>query len=180
MAQRIDAVVQGEQRLVTQKVTASTGTMTIAALPKVFLYDGAVQASVKTGAASATQTLDSTAGMLAGDSLWFADTTGGVARVINSITDETTVVLTATITTLEGDSVRRYPHADWHSATPTGFDAGAAATVNIWHNVNTASPVFLRPGVYLVVFEFTATASSDSIARKYRQSSALAVLPRAV
>ena len=70
--------------------------------------------TVTTGAASATQTVGSTAGMRPGDVLQFVTATTGVPiggtvalslRTVSSITSATVVVLTATITTVTGDLV---------------------------------------------------------------------------
>jgi hypothetical protein len=70
--------------------------------------------TVTSGAASATQTVGSTAGMKVGDVLQFVTTTTGIPiggslagslRAISSITNATTVVLAATITTVTGDLV---------------------------------------------------------------------------
>jgi len=70
--------------------------------------------TVTTGAASATQVVGSTAGMKAGDVIQFVTATTGVPiggttaaslRTISSITNATTVVLAATITTVTGDLV---------------------------------------------------------------------------
>lgn len=75
------------------------------------------QTTVTTGASSATQTVGSTAGMRAGDILWFATT--AAARTVSSITNATTVVLTATISTTTAETV-----------TNTTLPAGAGANAN--------------------------------------------------
>ncbi len=62
-----------------------------------------VNTTVTTGAPSATQTVGSTAGMAAGDVLYFGTT--AVSRIVSSITNATTVVLTATISTTTGETV---------------------------------------------------------------------------
>lgn len=65
--------------------------------------------TVTTGAASATQTVGSTAGMQPGDSIQFTTPTGTAggtsvgARIVSSVTSSTVVVLTLTITTTTGD-----------------------------------------------------------------------------
>lgn len=61
--------------------------------------------TVGTGAASATQTLASTLGIVAGNTLYFA--TAGVFRTVLSVTNSTTLVLTATVTTTTGEAVSR-------------------------------------------------------------------------
>ena len=61
------------------------------------------QTTVTTGASSATQTVGSTAGMVAGDILWFGVT--AAARTISSVTSATVVVLTATISTTTAETV---------------------------------------------------------------------------
>jgi hypothetical protein len=64
-----------------------------------------VNTTVTTGASSATQTVGSTAGMAPGDTLYFATT--AASRVVSSITDATTVVLTATISTTTAEAVTK-------------------------------------------------------------------------
>lgn len=59
--------------------------------------------TVTVTATSATQTVGSTAGMYVGDSLYFA--TANVYRTVSSITDATTVVLTASVTGTETEVV---------------------------------------------------------------------------
>ncbi len=65
----------------------------------------AVNTTVTTGAASATQTVGSTTGMSAGDTLFFVG--AQVSRVIASITNGTVVVLTASVTTTTGEKVAK-------------------------------------------------------------------------
>lgn len=64
-----------------------------------------VNTTVTTGATSATQTLGSTAGMQPGDVLYFA--TAAVNAIVSSVTNSTTVVLTASITTTTSEVVTR-------------------------------------------------------------------------
>jgi hypothetical protein len=64
-----------------------------------------VQTTVTTGAASATQTIGSTANVRPGDVLYFATT--GDSRTVQSVTNGTTVVLSSTITTTTGETVTR-------------------------------------------------------------------------
>ncbi len=59
--------------------------------------------TVTTGAKSATQTLTSTAGMSAGDALYFA--TANAWRTISSVTSGTVVVLTASVNSTTGETV---------------------------------------------------------------------------
>ena len=58
-----------------------------------------------TGVASATQTLGSTAGMVAGDTIYFA--TAAVSRVVQSITSATVVVFTASVTSTTNEVVTK-------------------------------------------------------------------------
>ncbi len=62
-----------------------------------------VNTTVTTGVASATQTVGDTTGMAQGDTLFFA--TANVTRTIASVTDATTVVLTASVTSTTGETV---------------------------------------------------------------------------
>lgn len=82
------------------------------------------QTTVTTGASSTTQTVGSTAGMVAGDSLWFATT--GAARTISSVTNATTVVLTSTISTTTGETVT-------NATRPVGAGAGTIADTQTFY-----------------------------------------------
>lgn len=64
--------------------------------------------TVTSGASSATQTVGDTAGMQAGDSLYFATT--NAFRIVSSVTNGTTVVLTATISTTTAEVVTKGPY----------------------------------------------------------------------
>jgi len=64
-----------------------------------------VSTTVTSGTASATQTVGSTTGMSAGDTLYFV--TAATTRVIESVTNSTTVVLTATVTTTTSEKVTK-------------------------------------------------------------------------
>lgn len=64
--------------------------------------------TVTSGASSATQTVGDTAGMQAGDSLYFATT--NAFRIVSSVTNGTTVVLTATISTTTDEVVTKGPY----------------------------------------------------------------------
>ncbi len=90
----IQSVTDGTHVVLTATVTTTSGeTVRIGYSTKV-----------TTGAASATQTVDDTTGMLAGNLLGFA--TAGVTRTIQSVTNGTTVVLTSSVTTVTGEYVR--------------------------------------------------------------------------
>lgn len=67
-----------------------------------------ISTTVTTGASSATQTVGSTAGMYVGMSLYFATT--NAYRIVSSITNATTVVLTATISTTTSEVVTAGPY----------------------------------------------------------------------
>lgn len=64
-----------------------------------------VSTTVTAGAASATQTVGSTTGMAAGDTLFFVG--AQVSRIISSVTNGTTVVLTASVTTTTAEKVAK-------------------------------------------------------------------------
>lgn len=92
------------------KLSADIGTgasedyfLTSAARLSYTLGGESIATTVDTGAASATQTLDSTEGILPGDVLHFA--TADADRTVLSVTDGTILVLTATITTTTGEDV---------------------------------------------------------------------------
>ena len=163
-------ITRGDKRPVYASVTVPTGTVTIQAspAPSATVLNLAVRTSVTAGAASATQTVQSTKGMVAGQTLYFS-TGGGVARVIGSIVDATTVILTATITTVTGDLVTAAAHASLVDAAATGYDTGAAATVRVWYSLDTTTPADLLAGDYEVVFKFTGIPT-DTIPRNYRVS----------
>jgi len=80
--------------------------------------------TVRTGANSATQTVGSTAGMSAGDWIYFA--TAQVSRLVSSITDATHVVLTAAVTTTTGETVTATRNNDTSSQLKV---AAAALTI---------------------------------------------------
>jgi hypothetical protein len=84
--------------------------------------------TVTTGASSATQTVGNTAGMAAGDVLYFATT--AVYRTVISVTNSTTVVVDATLSTTTAEVVTVFivdggfwAGADHLSATYTAFSA---------------------------------------------------------
>lgn len=92
--------------------------------------------TVTSGAASATQTVASTAGMLPGHVLQFVTATDGIPiggsvalslRTVSSVTNATTVVLTATITTVTGDLV-------YNTSRPAGAGTPAGLTA-VTHSV---------------------------------------------
>lgn len=64
-----------------------------------------VSTTVTSGASSATQTVGSTAGMQSGDGIYFATT--NVVGIVSSVTNATTVVLTASISTTTAEVVSR-------------------------------------------------------------------------
>ncbi len=72
--------------------------------------------TVTTGASSATQTVGTTAGMLAGSILYF--NTAAVFRVVSSVTNSTTVVLTSSISSTTNEVV------DVYTAFPTTLYIG--------------------------------------------------------
>lgn len=87
-----------------------------------------VSTTVTSGASSATQTVGSTAGMQAGDSLYFATT--NAYRIVSSVTNATTVVLTATISTTTSEVVYKGPYNQYDAtgATRSFFaESGAPA-----------------------------------------------------
>lgn len=63
--------------------------------------------TVSSGATSATQTLASTSGIAAGDTLYFAS--AGVYAVVSSVTNATVLVLASSITTTTSESVYSVP-----------------------------------------------------------------------
>lgn len=81
------------------------------------------QTTVTTGASSATQTVGDTGTMRAGDILWFAVT--AAARTVSSITNATTVVLTATISTTTAETVT-------NTSNPYGAGANAVSKTRIF------------------------------------------------
>lgn len=66
-------------------------------------YERGAKTTVTSGTSSATQTVGSTAGMQTGDSLYFE--TSNAYRTVSSVTNSTTVVLTATISTTTSENV---------------------------------------------------------------------------
>lgn len=76
-----------------------------------------ISTTVTSGASSATQTVGSTVGMQAGDSLYFATT--NAYRIVSSVTDATTVVLTATISTTTSEVVTFGPYRQGPAAAAT-------------------------------------------------------------
>lgn len=87
-----------------------------------------VTTTVTTGASSATQTVGSTAGMIPGMSLYFATT--NAYRIISSVTNATTVVLTATISTTTAEAVSAGPYAQRGAANVQAFFAESGAPGN--------------------------------------------------
>lgn len=87
-----------------------------------------VNTTVNGSASSATQTVVSTAGMQPGMSLYFA--TSNAYRIISSVTNATTVVLTATISTTDTEVVSAGPYIQPGQNPVQGFfgEAGAPAT----------------------------------------------------
>ncbi len=83
-------------------LTCNTSTPTTPAAGG-YGYVAKVATTVTTGVASATQTVASTTNMVIGESLYFGTTK--TTRVVQSITNATTVVLTATITTTTGEAI---------------------------------------------------------------------------
>ncbi len=88
------------------------------------------QTTVTSGASSATQTVGNTAGMRAGDILWFTVT--AAARTVSSITNATTVVLTATISTTTAEKVT-------NTSNPIGAGANATSKTRAFF-VETGAP----------------------------------------
>jgi hypothetical protein len=86
-----------------------------------------VATTVTTGASSATQTVGSTTNMAAGDVLWFA--VSAASRIVSSVTNATTVVLTATISTTTAEAVTKLEQGNAAGAgtvTTAGQDVSAA------------------------------------------------------
>ena len=52
----------------------------------------------------------------------------------------------------------------------TGYDAGAAATVKAWYNLDSTTPTALAAGFYTAVITFSALGSSDNMTRTYKSS----------
>lgn len=84
-----------------------------------------VSTTVTTGASSATQTVGSTDGMVAGMSLYFATT--NAYRLISSITNATVVVLTATISTTTDEVVSEGPYSQPGAGSGQAFFAESGA-----------------------------------------------------
>lgn len=86
-----------------------------------------ISTTVTSGASSATQTVGSTAGMQAGDVLYFETT--NAERIVSSVTNATTVVLTATISTTTSEVVTFAQGQPGSGATARSFftESGAPA-----------------------------------------------------
>lgn len=110
---------------------------------------GILGTTVTTGASSATQTVGSTAGMAVGDLLYFGGATK-LWRVVSSITNATTVVVNASISTTTADAVTQmYVQGQWwagatyQTAVVTPFTANQliqlaqilSTPVAMYHNI---------------------------------------------
>lgn len=95
---------------VRNRLPRSTGSSTASSWYQQTSLGGGygVKTTVTSGASSATQTVGSTAGMQAGQSLYFA--VSNAYRIVSSVTNTTTVVLTATISTTTAEAVSMGPY----------------------------------------------------------------------
>lgn len=98
-----------------------------------------VNTTVTSGTTSATQTVGSTAGMQPGVSLYFA--TAGVYAIVSSVTNSTTVVLTASITTTTNEVVTQAPYSELGQNPVQAFfgESSAPATASASYTKKTAT-----------------------------------------
>lgn len=100
--------------------------------------------TVTTGAASATQLVGTTSEMAPGDALYFV--TAGVVRFVSSVTDGTHVVLTASVTTTNGEAVLEVGASAWMLLASWATDGSGNVTGSIDSN---PSPPAGIPGKWL-------------------------------
>lgn len=106
-----------------------------------------VATTVTSGASSATQTVGSTSGMRPGDSLYFVTT--NAYRIVSSITDATTVVLTATISTTTAEVVMKGPYNQYDSVGSTrSFFAETGAPADHASTYGNPSATYKLMGTY--------------------------------
>lgn len=119
------------------KLPRSMGSSTVSSWEQQTSLGGGYGPSttVTSGASSATQTVGSTAGMTVGMSLFFA--VSNAYRTVQSITNATTVVLTATISTTTAEAVTAGPYWEPGAAPIQAFFSESGAPAN-------ASPTYVK------------------------------------
>jgi len=119
-----------------------------------------VSTTVTSGASSATQTVGSTAGMQPGTSLYFATT--NAYRIVSSVTNSTTVVLTATISTTTDEVVTQGPYAQPGSgAANRAFFAESGAPADHATVYAAPSASYKLLGTYFSVTGFAMAAGAS-------------------
>jgi len=124
--------------------------------------------TVTAAAANATQSVLSTAGMVVGDSLYFGNANNAY-RIIQSITNATTVVLTATITTALGDTITRDNTVNGLPAVTFPTAAVLKTATGFWTALATTGftiLVFTNPGKG-TTSSFRLAVGSDNAAGPY-------------
>ena len=118
--------------------------------------------TVTSGTSSATQTVGSTAGMQAGQSLYFRTT--NAYRIISSITDGTTVVLAATISTTTAEVVEFGPYFQPGQSAVQAFfgESGAPADASPTYVKKTANYKLLGTLFSITNFAMAAGATFEN------------------
>ena len=118
--------------------------------------------TVTSGASSATQTVGATDGMQPGTSLYFATT--NAYRIVSSVTNATTVVLTATISTTTGEVVTQGPYISPGQADLQMFfaESGAPATGTSVYGSKTATYKLLGTMFSITGLAMAAGATFDN------------------
>jgi len=115
-----------------------------------------VNTTVNGAASNATQTLVSTAGMQAGDVIFFATT--NASRIVSSVTNTTVVVLTATISTTNGEVVTRVGQPGTGTGAIRAFfaETGAPAARSTVYASKSATYKLLGSYADITVFSMAA------------------------
>jgi hypothetical protein len=121
-----------------------------------------VNTTVTSGASSATQTVGSTSGMVAGMSLYFQ--TSNVYAIISSVTNSTTVVLTSSISSTTDETVQMGPYAQPGQNPVQAFfsESGAPATSSAVYAKKTATYKLLGTMLSITGLAMAAGASYDN------------------
>jgi hypothetical protein len=127
----VRAVDMGNQRMILYPPPSATVlAQSNHFLSVQYIAKDLIATTVTTGATSATQTLGSTAGIAAGDYLYFA--TAGVYALVSSVTNATVLVLSASITTSTNEkvySVPDMPNECWSALAYGAIQLSAAPNV---------------------------------------------------